>query len=197
MKASTGVNTPATVIDSAPPSPTSLSPNDPQSTEEDDEDLPPTPWKQTCTLIHYPSRDAYTCNTVEPWAEGQEGKVRETIKTGISHDANPFHLLEEIHDTPHTSHRINISLTYLGLYPLLSLQSRWTSHLLAYQKSNLRKGYKRQTKRKLKILHALRKRGQRTATPHSISRILQQHTTRFLLSQKAHRRRTRRHLPLD
>jgi hypothetical protein len=92
-----GVNTPATVIDSAPPSPSTLSPNDQPSPEEDDDDLPPTPWKQTCTLIHYPSKDAYTCNTVEPWAEGQEGKVRESIKTGITRNANPFSLVG-----PHT-----------------------------------------------------------------------------------------------
>jgi hypothetical protein len=114
MKASTGVNTPTTVIDSAPPSPSTLSPPDQPSPTEDEDDLPPTPWKQTCTLIHYPSKDAYTCNTVEQWVEGEAGKVRESIKTGITCDANPFNLLEEIQDTPHNSHRINISLTYLG-----------------------------------------------------------------------------------
>ncbi len=47
-------------------------------------------------------------------------------------------------------------------------------------KSTLRKGHKKHTKRKLKILRAIRKRGQETRTPHTITnKILKQHTTRF------------------
>jgi hypothetical protein len=72
----------------------------------------------------------------------------------------------------------NNSLTHLGLYPLLSLQSRWTSHLLAYQKSTLRKGYKQQKKRTLKIMRAIRQRQPRT-------QILIQNTTRLQIRESS------------
>ena len=151
-----GINTPATVIESDPPSPSTISTMDTATPEEDDEDLPPTLWKQAYTRISYPPTDINTGTNLESWDAGKEGKVQESIKTGITHAINPFNLLDEIKDTQYTRQRINNSLTHLRLYPLLSLQSRWTSNLLAYQKSTLRKGYKQRQKRTFKIMRAIR-----------------------------------------
>ena len=116
---------------------------------------------QLCTRINYSKekiawqQDNDTTDDKSEW-HYKDGLTTTHIPIHISPHPNPFHTLHEIQDEPITRQKIQTSLTHLGLYSPLNLTSRWTTHLLAYQRANLKMKYKRNQKQQRKLLRAIR-----------------------------------------
>jgi hypothetical protein len=86
----------------------------------------------------------------------EDGLTQTHVPIHISHHPNPFQTLIEIQDEPTTRQKIQTSLTHLGLYSPLTLTSRWTTQLLAYQRVNLKMKYKQHKKQQRKLMRAIR-----------------------------------------
>jgi hypothetical protein len=102
---------------------------------------------QLCTRLDYSKertawqQDNDTKDDESEW-HYKDGLTKTHMPIPISPHPNPFDTLHQIQDEPITRQKIQTSLTHLGLYSTLNLTSRWTTHLLAYQRANLKMKYK-------------------------------------------------------